>query len=278
MIAGILTSSGARLVYNTPSFVSYGLYKQGLTDTTSSADSHRATPEDKYSLILTRSMCQPWLYDFFLKMGIQVYTRLITAAKDYVKKMANNNQSAPQFLLDIIAGGLEGRSQFMPKPAPDSESYFVKVLPDAQVYTKNGQYLTQEIVENLFKGGNAPKHGIYRARIIPQFVFIGQHGTAKAVSINYQIDQLLYQPAKIQNAPTQLMIDSNFFCEASSSTQAIETVVNDEDGDGTVGLPQELMEIFNTTPPPPPSTDTAEPEKKKRKRRSLKQTTANPQN
>lgn len=223
-MANITSTAGERLVFTTPPFISYGVFKNDLADS-SAASTSSYTPgqntAERFGLTVSKALCGSWISEFLTTLNATVYAILVDEVRGYAT--THSDKGVPQLLVDIAAGGVEAQASFMTQSTSKDDVWFARVMPDCLVVTKEVEagveVLVTETLQNMYRRGAHPRSGVYQMRIVPRFIFLGQHGAKRGVSIHYDVDQMLFQPGRLQQAPTHLVMDGASFFASSRNME-----------------------------------------------------------
>lgn len=192
-----------------PPFRATGIYRQDEGD------------KQRFILRITKEDCL-WLNPIIE----EVEKRVFYCLKSLLSDLPHEQRS--KWCQSIIDDGLDSM-----KPTyggKEADVFFPKINTDSCIFVAD--WITNTLNNSsLTNMAELPRHGLYKIRLIPKFVYIGGHGSNQknAWHITYTIDQVVYSRASDFTSPQQLAIDVSDFCSpAQVITSQTDALVESE--------------------------------------------------
>lgn len=217
-LSHLTNDQNQKIVIESPLFISSGFIKQNRY------------VNNKTLTLPIKSDDFPGLNDILTKMNNVAFIGIMKACEQAIKDNMISTQINELSKTEPLA-----IDRLMKPHMKNDTVMWARADPDALVFDAS-DCTTGMAAKQWADIHSGHMRGVYKVRIVPQYVYYGSHGTLSyACSISYRIDQVLYKDATISNTPITLKMDpsvlNGFETKALPSVQTDMETENDDDLD-----------------------------------------------
>ena len=224
--------------------------------------------KDKYTLVFDRAQTSHLIEPMYTRLLDTLYPTLLEKLEAFKADEEKAGRRLPPCYQRVLDDGIEGRTKHCKALYSARDGAFVKVEPEAEVYTDSMQGYLQKAPISTFDP--LPKLGQYKVRLSIRSILLStppaNEENKPVVSVSFVVDQLLFAPLG-SRVPQALVLDSSDFFIPAPPPPAI----NEEGFFDKQKQREELLQLAAARATTTSAAPTDEPARKGAKGRKRKQ-------